>query len=85
MDLPQNRLLGEHRRASSTMRLSWQDFQRFVVTKVNRCTHRGTLSQPVEVNVDAISILERPMKSIIQQRILVCISSATLHAILKFN
>lgn len=73
MDLPQNRLLGEHRRASSTMHRSWQGFQRSDVTKVNRYIHRETLSQSV-VNVDvATSVRGHRMKLIIQLRISVCI------------
>lgn len=77
MDLPQNRLLGERRRASSTMHRSWHDFQPFDDTRVNRYIHRETLNQLVAVNVEIerINVPDQRTKLIIQQRISVCILS----------
>lgn len=74
MDLPQNRLLGERRRASSTMHRSWPDFPRFADIRVNLSTHRAISSQPAAVSVAVeTSVLDQQMKLIIQQRISVCI------------
>jgi hypothetical protein len=40
MDLLQNRLLGEHHRASSIMHRLWRDYQQFEDIKANRYTRR---------------------------------------------
>lgn len=79
MDLPQNRLLGEHHRASSTMHHLWRGFQPFEGTRVNRFIHQGTLNQ-LAVNVDVvINVRDRRTKLIIQRRILVCIFNPPSH------
>lgn len=70
MDLTQNRLLGERRRASSTTHRSWRDFQLSDDTRVNRCIHLATLSQPAVVNVaEVTNVPDHRMKLIIQRRI----------------
>lgn len=85
MDLPQNRLLGERRRASSTMHRSWRDFQPFDGTRVNRCIHRAISSHPAVVNVaEVTNVPDHRMKLIIQRRISVGIvihlsSAQSLH------
>lgn len=79
MDLPQNRLLGERHRASSTTHHSWHDFQPFEGTKVSRYIHRETLNL-LAVNVDVvINVRDRRTKLIIQWRILVCIHNPPSH------
>jgi len=72
MDLLQNRLLGEHHRASSTMHLLWRDFQQFVVIKVSHYIRR-VINWSLLVVVSAVEIVQGQwMKSIIHLRISVC-------------
>lgn len=72
MDLIQNRLLGEHHRASSTMHLLWRDFQQFVVIKVNHYI-RLVINWSQLVVVNAVEIVQGQwMRSITHLRISVC-------------
>lgn len=52
MDLLRNRLLGERRRALSTMHRSWRDFQPFEDTRASHCTLQGISNQRVAANAD---------------------------------
>jgi hypothetical protein len=73
MDLLQNLdLLGERRRALSTTLRLLRDFQRFGVTRVNRCTRQETSSlEPTANAVGEINVPETLMKSIILLKTLV--------------